>query len=134
MAKLKRILLVDDDPIQNLINTKLLKRLEFSEETSVAMNGKDAFDEYLMDGDNLPEIIFLDINMPILNGWEFLDLLNSHDLNKLPKIYMLTSSISPEDVNKSENHPLVTGYFTKPLSLDKLSELKNSLLQLTNED
>lgn len=98
------------------------------------MNGKDAFDEYLMDGDNLPEIIFLDINMPILNGWEFLDLLNSHDLNKLPKIYMLTSSISPEDVNKSENHPLVTGYFTKPLSLDKLSELKNSLLQLTNED
>jgi CheY-like chemotaxis protein len=128
MSKFKKILLVDDDPIQNLINTKLLRRAEISEEIDVAVNGKLAFDQYMNGNEELPELIFLDINMPIMNGWEFLDLLDLKGYESMPIIYMLTSSISPSDIEKSENHPMVTNYITKPLSLDKLKELKAELL------
>ncbi|MCB0480345.1 MAG: response regulator [Flavobacteriales bacterium] len=127
MNKLKRILLIDDDPIQNLINTKLLKRLEFSEEIHISVNGREALEDYISKHDAPPDIIFLDINMPIMNGWEFLDLLVNKGWEKFPKIYMLTSSISPEDIQKSEDHPMVESYFTKPLSIDKLSKLKDSI-------
>ncbi len=125
MKNFKRILLIDDDPIQNLINTKLLNRIEFSERIDVAINGRLARDEYLLIDDPLPEIIFLDINMPIMNGWEFLDLLKDMELPHLPDVYMLTSSISPEDIKQSDDHPMVKGYITKPLNLDKLIEIKD---------
>lgn len=131
MEKFNRILLIDDDPIQNLINTKLLNRLEFSEQIDVAINGKEALEDYISKIDILPEVIFLDINMPIMNGWEFLEVLDGHDWTEYPKIYMLTSSISPEDIQKSENHPMVDNYITKPLSIDKLSKLKEELLSKT---
>jgi len=129
MSKIQKILLVDDDPIQNLINTKLLKRLEISEEIQVAVNGKAAFDSYLNNEEELPELIFLDINMPIMNGWEFLEMLNRKSKNNLPIIYMLTSSISPDDIKKSEDHPMVTNYITKPLSLAKLQSIKDEITE-----
>jgi len=88
---------------------------------------KAAFDSYLSGIDELPELIFLDINMPIMNGWEFLELLTGRGANKTPKIYMLTSSISPDDIKKSEDHPMVTNYITKPLSLAKLQSIKDEI-------
>ena len=128
MQKIQKILLVDDDPIQNLINTKLLKRLDISEEIQVAINGRSAFEEYISKNEDLPELIFLDINMPIMNGWEFLDLLGLEGFTRFPKIYMLTSSISPDDIQKSQAHPMVENYITKPLSLSKLENLKEEFV------
>jgi CheY-like chemotaxis protein len=128
MDKFNRILLIDDDPIQNLINTKLMRRLDMCDRIDVAVNGKAAFEEYL--GDQRPDydIIFLDINMPIMNGWEFLDVLKEKGFEDLPRIYMLTSSISPDDIEKSQAHPMVENYITKPLNLQRLEDLKNKLL------
>ncbi|MBD80155.1 MAG: response regulator [Crocinitomicaceae bacterium] len=127
MNKIQKILLIDDDPIQNLINTKLLKRLDISEEVLVAINGRAAFEMFLANEEELPELIFLDINMPIMNGWEFLDLLDGRINFKFPRIFMLTSSISPDDIKKSEDHPMVTNYITKPLSLAKLQRIKDEI-------
>lgn len=127
--KFQKILLVDDDPIQNLINSKLLNRLDISNEIQVAINGRSAFDKFISTEEELPEIIFLDINMPIMNGWEFLDQLELKKFPSIPKIYMLTSSISPDDIKKSDDHPLVENYITKPLSLAKLEALKKELLE-----
>lgn len=129
MKKIKKILLVDDDPIQILINTKLLKRLELSDEINVAENGQIAFEKYISNTDNLPEVIFLDINMPLLNGWEFLNILSPKILFQQPIIYMLTSSISPEDITKSEEHAMVKDYITKPLSMSKLEAIKKEILE-----
>ena len=93
------------------------------------MNGKDALEKYIEKASTPPQVIFLDINMPIMNGWDFLDILNKKGWDRLPKIYMLTSSISPEDIQKSEAHPMVDNYITKPLNLEKLGALKTNLLQ-----
>lgn len=127
MKKYNRILLIDDDPIQNLINTKLLSKLEVTDHIQVAKNGVEAFDRYLESTLDLPDIIFLDINMPIMNGWQFLDSLSLKKLGILPRIFMLTSSISPEDIKKSINHQMVENYITKPLSINKLKFLKKDL-------
>ncbi|MGB0390861.1 MAG: response regulator [Salibacteraceae bacterium] len=128
MDKVKKILLVDDDPIQILINSKLLKRLELSNEILIAENGQVAFDNHISETDSIPEVIFLDINMPVLNGWEFLNALSTKITTEKPFIYMLSSSISPDDMLKSEEHPMVTEYVTKPLSMDKLESIKKKVL------
>ncbi len=120
----KRVLLIDDDPIQNLINSKMIKKVNPNIELSVAENGQEAADSCFTNDQNLPETIFLDINMPIMDGWEFLDFLSGSNLEARPNIYMLSSSVSPEDVKKSESNPLVKGFITKPLSLKKLDFLK----------
>jgi len=118
------ILLIDDDPIQNLINTKLIGKINVTDNLMVATNGFEAHEKYLDKSSVYPEIIFLDINMPIMDGWEFLDLL-SHEHNGFkPRIFILTSSVSPDDIDRSEKHGLVEGFITKPLTLDKIKFLQ----------
>lgn len=123
---IKRILLIDDDPIQNLINSKMIQKIEVTDDLVVAENGKEAFQKYLTNGQVVPEVIFLDINMPVMDGWEFLDYLNLEKNELQPHIYMLTSSVSPEDIERSESNHLVKGFITKPLSLEKLKFLKET--------
>lgn len=123
---IKRTLLIDDDPIQNLINSKMIQKIEVTDDLVVAENGKEVFQKYLTNDQVVPEIIFLDINMPVMDGWEFLDYLSLERNELEPHIYMLTSSVSPEDVKRSESNHLVKGFITKPLSLEKLQFLKKT--------
>jgi CheY-like chemotaxis protein len=124
---IQRVLLIDDDPIQNMINSKLMMRSGFCSEVAISTNGKEALDKLNEDKDGLPDIIFLDINMPIISGWDFLELISPESLGRLPRIFMLTSSISPDDIRRSESHPYVKSYLTKPLSIARLEDLKRSL-------
>lgn len=119
------ILLIDDDPIQNLINSKMIEKINVTENLIIAQNGQEALQK--MNEENLPnpDIIFLDINMPVMDGWTFLDTLSNMAQAKQPKIYMLTSSVSPDDIKRSKEHGLVEGFITKPLSLQKLEFLAN---------
>jgi CheY-like chemotaxis protein len=77
---------------------------------------------------NEKTLIFLDLNMPIMNGWEFLEeLKNLNDTLQLSyKIFVLSSSINPDDRKKAENNPLVTGYLSKPLSIEILEQIKHN--------
>jgi CheY-like chemotaxis protein len=123
----QRVLLIDDDPIQNMINSKLMMRSGFCEEVKVTTNGKEALELLISQKALLPDIIFLDINMPVISGWDFLELLSPDELGSLPRIFMLTSSISPDDIKRSENHPFVYAFLTKPLSIARLQELASEL-------
>jgi CheY-like chemotaxis protein len=95
------------------------------------INGKLAID-YLRDNaktkEELPDIILLDINMPITDGWMFLE--NYCDLHihlcKEIKIYMVSSSIAPEDINRAKSNPYITDYLTKPLSPEQFEEILSS--------
>lgn len=130
MEKIKQVLVIDDDPINNIIFQKLSEFIDFAEEIIPFISAVDSLD-YLqkLEGDQItpPNIIFLDIRMPIVNGWEFLERLSKLNKNHYfdrTAIYMLTSSSEQSDINKAKNYSLVTDYIVKPLSTEKLEEIK----------
>src|ERR1700754_2604659 len=107
------ILLVDDDEINNFISIKLIKKALLNTEIMACLHGKYAID------------LLLDINMPIMNGWEFLDeytRLNVDPLGKC-KVYIISSSVFSNDINKARSYPVVKDFISKPLNVEKIKEL-----------
>lgn len=127
-SKYKTVLLIDDSYIDNLINRKILENSQFADDIIVMDSPVKAID-YLnkcFDEQALPEIIFLDIRMPEMNGFEFLQKIkeiNSGDNANL-KIYILSSSLDPSDLKKIEGNNLVTKFIGKPLTVRVLEEIK----------
>jgi len=123
------VLLVDDDEINNFISIKLIKKALLNTEIMACLNGKFAIDQLVEiqrnDPAKLPDYILLDINMPIMNGWEFLDeykRLNIDPQGKT-KIFIISSSVFSNDINKARSYPLVKDFISKPLNVDKIVEL-----------
>jgi len=123
------VLLVDDDEINNFISIKLIKKALLNTEIMACLNGKFAIDQLVEiqrnDPAKLPDYILLDINMPIMNGWEFLDeykRLNIDPSGKT-KIFIISSSVFSNDINKARSYPLVKDFISKPLNVDKIVEL-----------
>ena len=130
------ILLVDDDEINNFISIKLIKKALITSEIMACLNGKFAIEQLVdiqkKDPDTLPDFILLDINMPIMNGWEFLDeykRLNIDPQGKT-KIYIISSSVFSNDINKARSYPLVKSFISKPLSVEKIKEM----FEVENQD
>ena len=123
------VLLVDDDEINNFISIKLIKKALLNTEIMACLNGKFAIDQLVdiqrNDPAKMPDYILLDINMPIMNGWEFLD--ENKRLNIDPtgktKIFIISSSVFSNDINKARSYPLVKDFISKPLNVDKIVEL-----------
>lgn len=132
MAKLKTILLVDDDHSTNFYHRLVLHEAGVAERIDVCVNGEAAIEyltEALKEGAPLPEIIFLDINMPVMDGWEFLK-----EYDQLPdtvknnvNIVILTTSINPDDREFAMQQPHVKEFRNKPLSAEMVEELKGIL-------
>jgi CheY-like chemotaxis protein len=126
MTKIKNCCIIDDDVLFTMVTQKMLQVKDFTEKTITFKNGQEAID-YLIDfKDNasiLPDVIFLDINMPVLDGWEFLDELKSLHFAKEIKIFLLTSSINPADIEKAKDYNKVSGYLNKPLNFSEVSSL-----------
>ncbi len=128
--KFKRVLLIDDNEIDNLINERIISSSNFSE-SCVVKTSTDAAIEYLnsLSGqiDLLPQIIFLDLNMPVKDGFVFLDLFTTIDekTKNHCKIVVLSSSISPDDINKASANPHVIRYLNKPLSEKYLEAIES---------
>lgn len=126
--KLKTILLVDDDEATNFINNIVLKRLEIADSIVITKNGHEAI-EYLTSSKNgafpQPDLIFLDINMPGMNGWEFLEAYEALNENQLAKVVlvMLSTSLNPDDQNKANQNSNVNGFKSKPLTLEMIEEV-----------
>ncbi len=121
------VLLVDDDRATNFLNKRLLDRMGIVRTICVARNGEEAM-EYLMKalaGERdfpTPDIILLDINMPLVNGWEFMDRYEEmpDDFKNSTAIYMLSTSLRESDLTKAEEHPLVRGFLPKPLTAEQV--------------
>jgi CheY-like chemotaxis protein len=123
------ILLVDDDEINNFISIKLIKKALVNTDIMACLNGRFAIEELVeiqrKDPSKLPDYILLDINMPIMNGWEFLDeykRLNIDPSGKT-KIYIISSSVFSNDINKAKSYNLVKDFISKPLNVEKIKEL-----------
>ncbi len=128
-SKSVSVLLVDDDEINNFISIKLIKKALLNTEITACLNGKFAIDTLVeiqkKDPQKLPDYILLDINMPIMNGWEFLDEYKrlSIDPTGKCKIFIISSSVFSNDINKARSYPLVKDFVSKPLNVEKIIEL-----------
>jgi len=129
IKKLKTIMLVDDDFNTNLYNKIIIKSMNITEQIITFQNGKLALD-YLINKDGggaypQPDIILLDINMPLMNGWEFIEHYNELIKEQQAQILiaMLTSSINYEDEEKALNSNLVKEFISKPLNKNKINEI-----------
>ena len=121
----RTIWVIDDDVIYKTIMKKIIKKAAIFDTPITFTNGKEAVDALIKTVTNkeqVPEIILLDIEMPILDGWGFMveiEKLKSK-LEKFPKIYISSSSIAVEDKAKAKNNPDILGYMSKPISLEDL--------------
>jgi len=138
MARSYHILLIDDDPVFVFVTTKLLHNVGSFAPITVCDNGESALKvlhDIIDKAAPLPDIIFLDLNMPGMNGWQFLKAYAAL-LPKMPRqplLYVVSSSISARDINRAKKLPIVQGYISKPLSTQKLDNLFQSLaLQKNN--
>jgi len=125
--KIETVCIIDDDPIF-VYGTKILLNYNSSFSSSVIVyeNGKEALEDFtavVKCGEKLPDVIFLDLNMPIMNGWEFLDEFTKLPIKNKPKVYIVSFSIDQQDVQKSQTYDIVKDFIEKPLSYTILTDL-----------
>lgn len=128
MNKVKSTCIIDDDPIFVYGTKRLLKEIDFSDTILVYNNGQDAIDglnQMTSEGEELPCVIFLDLNMPIMNGWEFLeDFVKISNTNREKvTIYIISSSVDPRDLVRIKSYEVVHNYILKPISPEDLKSI-----------
>jgi CheY-like chemotaxis protein len=128
MKHVNHVLFIDDDPIFTGISKSLAKRAG-APEVSICSDGPEALDELhtrvRVDYEEFPDVIFLDLNMPNMDGWTFLE-----EFRKFPdwsvkkcQVYILSSSNDRYDIERSRSYEMVRDFITKPLTADKLQSL-----------
>ena len=123
-------LLIDDDAIGVFLTERLLKRDGFSEDIAAFSGGRQALDYLRTAAPNeIPRVIFLDLNMPIMDGWEFLEALEPQKDGLLGRcyIYILTSSLANSDTERISQYPLVAGLIHKPLDSAQIQAVRTQL-------
>lgn len=124
---LNSILLVDDDRATNFIHKMVIEESGLFKECHVRENGEEAL-QFLMNSDadrGSPDVIVLDINMPVMNGWEFIEALSELEEVQKPNVVvvMLTTSLNPDDRMKAERLAKVDRFYLKPLNQEMLEEI-----------
>lgn len=127
MQKLRCILLVDDDDITNFVHESLIEEAAVAEKVLIAKNGQEALDIIIHEAEestDYPDLIFLDINMPVMNGFEFLDAYQRLDekVKRSVVIVMLTTSLNERDIERTQDTG-VADFLNKPLTNDKLEAI-----------
>ncbi|TBN17517.1 response regulator [Hyunsoonleella pacifica] len=131
MKKVKKnnlTLLIDDDPVYTLLAEKLLKSVKFSNAYITFDNGKDAIEGYknMVELGKIPDTILLDLNMPVMDGWQFLDELIKLNLPIPSRIYIVSSTIDNRDLKKVEQYECIKELISKPLTPEKVIYMMES--------
>ncbi|WBA42504.1 response regulator [Hymenobacter canadensis] len=120
--------LIDDDSLSNYLTETLLKMEDFSSDIRTFEAADEALAELLQEPEQ-PRVVFLDLNMPLMNGWEFLDALAPYQgrLQGNCRIYILTSSLALADLNRSRHYDLVAGLIHKPIDSGEIRAIQAAM-------
>ena len=128
--KVELACIIDDDKIYVNLVRKIIEIKKLSENLLIFKNGKEALDYFQlimgnMTEDKLPDIIFLDLNMPVMDGWEFLSefIKIKNNFEKKITLYVVSSSIDPRDLERAKSFNMVTDYLIKPIELKKFEKI-----------
>lgn len=132
MTTLKQLTLVDDDEVFVFLTTRMLEKYQLVDLIKIFDNGYEAlvFIKENMDNiESLPDIILLDLSMPIMDGWQFLDefVKINPKIGKKITVFICSSSISPDDVARAKSINAVSDFIIKPMTKDKLIEMIKNL-------
>lgn len=126
MKSFELVYVVEDDAITSKITELHLRQHGAFGQVQRYKNGQPALDALLLASGQqakLPDLILLDLNMPVMDGWEFLDALAMQSWQEAVSVCVLTSSIQPGDMARAKAHPEVKGYFIKPVSISLLNQM-----------
>lgn len=128
MRKVSNLFVIDDDKIYHFLLKNLMKQNGIEVDSAFFGNGQDAIDFIKKNNkaEALPDLILLDVNMPIMNGWQFLEefIKLEAGLTKSPIIYMISSSNNEVDINRAKEFDgAVKGYFLKPICREDLQKM-----------
>jgi len=132
MKKVQVCCIIDDDPIFIYGTKRIIENIDFCNKIIVYNNGQEAIDgiyKLIKTEEQLPDVILLDINMPVMDGWEFLDefkkLQNLY--SKKTHIYIASSSVDSRDIERVKNHKEVSDYILKPIKPDDLISILKTI-------
>ena len=125
MRKINISCIIDDDPIFVYGTKKVMKEVDFCSDVIVYNNGKEAINglrNLVKEKKEMPSLIFLDLNMPVMDGWEFLDDFITITNNNIEKVhvYVISSSIDANDFIRARNYEIVNNYILKPITPEDL--------------
>lgn len=126
MKKIDIACIIDDDPIFVFGAKRIMQFADFCTAFMIFHNGEEALNNLksiIVAGEKLPDMILLDLNMPIMDGWQFLDEFTKIKTEKKITIYIITSSIDPADVTRSKAYQNVNNYIVKPITMETLKQL-----------
>lgn len=117
--------IIDDDKLYISLIKMLIKKYKLVVELLVFENGKVAFDYFKEEllkekSSSMPEVIFLDLNMPIMDGWEFLKAIEPYADKLTSKLHIVSSTINPSEVSRAKNHHFVSDFMTKPINKESM--------------
>jgi len=124
------LLVIDDDDINIFIIKKIVDKTGFNIEMTSKSNGQQAVDflqTAITNQTAFPDLILIDINMPVMNGWEFVEAYTTLGVTKDVDLYILSSSVYENDIEKTKSYSNVKGFISKPLSMERLIELLKDL-------
>ena len=125
---MSKLVLIDDEPVFHKIVQMTIKNTELSKEATYSVDGEivlDYLEEKKLESQSLPDYIFVDLYMPTFDGWDFLNRFQKlyKSLRKNIKVYVVSSSIDPADINRSKLYPFVTTFISKPIMKDVFDQI-----------
>lgn len=133
MKKIKNICIIDDDPIYIFAVKRILELSELGENFIIYTNGEKAIKgitETINNNEKLPDLILLDINMPVMDGWQFLDQFLLLNPPKSTILFIASSSIDYVDIEKSKTYDIIANYLLKPFSRKQILEMVENIRQI----
>lgn len=120
---MSKVFIIDDDTIHQRIAQIMIEKHQLFDDYTSYTDAEKALTflkEHKNKQSELPDVILLDLNMPVIDGWDFLDLLEGFrsELSKAIRIFIVTSSVDEKDILRAQNYSAVNGFISKPLSPD----------------